>query len=177
MHVTIQKADSTTLPQIYACDSAFIVESKLQLHAIDGVITYTVLPVSPYKKQYPHEVGEYDSYVNQPDSAIFLAYMDDQVAGRIVLKKYWNGYEYVEDIAVNRPYRKLGVGQRLLQQAVAWAKEKGLPGLMLETQNNNVVACRFYERFGFKLRGFDTALYKGLTPDTDEVAMYWYLGF
>jgi streptothricin acetyltransferase len=175
MNLTIQKVNQTTLPQVYACDSSFTVTSKLQLNATDGVITYTVIAVSPYEKQYPHEVGEYGSYINQPDSAIFLAYVDEQIAGRVVLRKYWNGYGYVEDIAVNPPYRKQGVGQRLLQQAVAWVKEKGLPGLMLETQNNNVPACRFYERFGFKLGGLDTELYKGLMPETDEVAMYWYL--
>ena len=64
-----------------------------------------------------------------------------------------------------------------MQKAVEWAKVKRLPGIMLETQNNNVTACRFYENFGFKLRGFDTYLYKGLTPATDEIALYWYLIF
>jgi len=175
MNVTLQKATAATLAQVYACDSSFTVTSKLQLNATDGVITYTVVAVPPYEKQYPHEVGEYDSYINQSNSAIFLAYMNEQIAGRVVLKKNWNGFGYVEDITVNRPYRKQGVGQQLMQQAVEWAKEEGLPGLMLETQNNNVPACRFYERFGFKLRGFDTELYRALMPTTDEVALYWYL--
>jgi streptothricin acetyltransferase len=48
---------------------------------------------------------------------------------------------------------------------------------MLETQNNNVAACRLYESGGFQLAGFDRCLYKGLHPDTDEIALYWYLVF
>ena len=57
------------------------------------------------------------------------------------------------------------------------AKEKGFPGLMLETQDNNVAACRLYARCGFELRGFDTHLYKALDPSSDEIALYWYLIF
>jgi RimJ/RimL family protein N-acetyltransferase len=48
---------------------------------------------------------------------------------------------------------------------------------MLETQDNNVPACRLYARCGFQLRGFDTHLYKGDDPSTDEIALYWYLVF
>jgi streptothricin acetyltransferase len=46
---------------------------------------------------------------------------------------------------------------------------------MLETQNDNVPACLFYERCGFTLAGFDRNLYRALRPDTEEIALYWYL--
>ena len=69
------------------------------------------------------------------------------------------------------------MGRALLQHAVAWARERQLAGVMLETQNNNVAACRLYESCGFQLGGFDRYLYKGLHPDTDEIALYWYLLF
>ncbi|MBP1701359.1 MAG: acetyltransferase [Chloroflexi bacterium] len=60
---------------------------------------------------------------------------------------------------------------------IRWAKARGFPGIMLETQNNNVAACRLYERTGMQLGGFDKYLYKGITPDTEEIALYWYLIF
>lgn len=47
-----------------------------------------------------------------------------------------------------------------------------MPGIMLETQNNNVAACKFYEKCGF-----DFLVYKGLDMQNDEVALYWYLHF
>ena len=37
-----------------------------------------------------------------------------------------------------------------------------MPGIMLETQNNNVAACKFYEKCGFVIGGFDFLVYKGL---------------
>ena len=36
-----------------------------------------------------------------------------------------------------------------------------MPGIMLETQNNNVAACKFYEKCGFVIGGFDFLGYKG----------------
>ena len=58
-----------------------------------------------------------------------------------------------------------------------WARTQQLAGVMLETQNNNVAACRLYESGGFQLVGFDRCLYRGLHPGTDEIALYWYLVF
>jgi streptothricin acetyltransferase len=115
--------------------------------------------------------------MNHPDRAVFFSYLDEELAGEIRFRKYWNGYAYIDNIAVDSKFRRQGAGRALMERAIAWAKEKGFPGIMLETQNNNVAACKFYESCGFKLRGFDTHLYKGLTPDTDEIALYWYLIF
>lgn len=52
-----------------------------------------------------------------------------------------------------------------------------MPGIMLETQNNNVAACKFYEKCGFVIGGFDFLVYTGLDKTSDEVAIYWYLHF
>jgi ribosomal protein S18 acetylase RimI-like enzyme len=103
--------------------------------------------------------------------------VDEQLAGQVILRKNWNHYAYLEDIAVDAGFRRLGVGRALLQHTVAWAKARQLAGIMLETQNNNAAACRLYESCGFKLAGFDRYLYKGLDPNTDEIALYWYLLF
>ena len=64
-----------------------------------------------------------------------------------------------------------------MEKAVEWTKSLGLPGIMLETSNINVAACQFYEQFGFKLGGFDRFLYLATLPDTEEVALFWYLIF
>jgi streptothricin acetyltransferase len=64
-----------------------------------------------------------------------------------------------------------------MERAIEWARSLDLPGLMLETQDINVKACRFYERMGFVLSGFDRHLYKATLPGRDEIALYWYLVF
>ena len=51
-------------------------------------------------------------------------------------------------------------------------------GLALETQDNNLQACRFYQRIGFRLGGVNTMLYKNFRkPVRDETALFWYLLF
>ena len=81
----------------------------------------------------------------------------------------------IEDLAVDRSVRRSGIGSLLMDIAAEWTKELGLPTIRLETQSNNVPACRFYQRYGFKLGGFDRYLYSALDLQRHETALYWYL--
>lgn len=177
MNTIIREIDQYNVQDFGRCDSSFTVNSKLILHAENGMIHYTIVDVPPYTKQY--EAEEFDSkfYIDHPDRAIFFAYLDEELAGEIRLRKNWNGYAYIDSVVVDSKYRNQSVGQTLIQQAIEWSKGKGFPGMMLETQDNNVAACRFYEHCGFELRGFDTHLYRASDPFTDEIALYWYLIF
>ncbi|HAQ4897164.1 TPA: GNAT family N-acetyltransferase, partial [Streptococcus pyogenes] len=57
-----------------------------------------------------------------------------------------------------------------------WAKHKNLHGLMLETQDNNLIACKFYHNCGFKIGSVDTMLYANF-ENNFEKAVFWYLRF
>jgi streptothricin acetyltransferase len=175
--ITIEELDQRNLRDVNRTGSTFTVDSELVLQAEDGVIRYAVTPTPPYQKHYAPDEIDYAAYVSHSDRAIFLAYVDGEPAGQIRLRRNWNQYAYVEDIVVDVHFRKQGVGRALMERAIEWAKAKRLPGIMLETQNNNVAACRLYERCGLVLGGFDRYLYKGITPDTEEIALYWYLVF
>ena len=177
MVITIEELDQRNLQDVHRTGTTFTVDSELVLQAEDGVIRYAVTPIPPYHKHYAPDEIDHASYVGHPDRAVFLAYVDGEPAGQIRLRRNWNHYAYVEDIVVDVHFRKRGVGRALMERAIEWAKAKHLPGIMLETQNNNVAACQLYERCGFVLGGFDRYLYKGITPDTEESALYWYLVF
>lgn len=177
MEILIQEMDEGSLSCVDQVDDTFLVESQLILSVEKNRINYSVVPVATHEKRYPPERKDYRVYLDNPDRVIYFAYVDGDLAGQIRVLKFWNGYGYVDDIAVSPGHRRHGVGHALMQKAIQWAKEKGLPGMMLETQNINVTACRFYESCGFQLGGFDSLLYKALHPDTDEIALYWYLWF
>ena len=49
-----------------------------------------------------------------------------------------------------------------------------MPGLMLETQNTNPDACRFYKAMGFRIGGYDRFLYAALNETREETAVFWY---
>jgi streptothricin acetyltransferase len=169
----ISAPDDREIGDAYGFDDSFTVASEAVLFAEGGVPRYEVVPVVPYRKSYGR--ADLSGYLNAPGKAIFLAYLDGSVAGRVALSEGWNRHAWVEDLAVDAHHRKSGIGRALMDRAVAWATERGLAGVRAETQGNNVPACRFYEACGFRLGGFDRDLYRGLDGGTTEVALFWYL--
>jgi ribosomal protein S18 acetylase RimI-like enzyme len=175
--ITVKEIDASNLKNANQCNEPFMVDSKLVLTAVDGVIRHTVVPVSQYEKRYPPNEVDYTSYIDNPEQCVFFAYSDDDLAGELVLRHWWNNFAYIEDIAVKTTFKGRGIGRALVTRAIEWARKRELPGLMLETQSDNVPACLFYERCGFALGGFDHNLYRALRPESGEIALYWYLLF
>ena len=60
-----------------------------------------------------------------------------------------------------------------MDKVVEWTKNKNLKGIMLETQDVNIAACRFYQKYGFILGGVDTILFSNF-KDHDQKALFWY---
>lgn len=177
MRITIEEIDADNISDVNKCDNEFSIYSKLILQLDNDQIRYTTIKVPVTKKRYGIDPIDYNSYINNPDRVVFLAYTENDIAGQIILRKNWNSYANIEDISVDSRVRRQGVGTALVAQARSWAEQRSLPGMMLETQDNNMAACKFYESCGFQLRGLDSYLNKGINPETDEVALFWYLLF
>ena len=177
MGITLEELNPGNTKYLYAVDGEFIIESRLSLSVEDDEIRYRVVKIPKTRKRYPAEEIDVEAYLGNHDKTVFFARVEGQIAGQIILRKNWNNYAYIVDIAVDLKFRRQGVGGKLILQAVQWARARRLAGLMLETQDNNVAACKLYEKCGFRLGGFDKYLYKGLDRATDEIALYWYLLF
>ena len=61
-----------------------------------------------------------------------------------------------------------------MRRALAWARSENLRGVLLETQTNNMPACRFYQAMGFKLCGIDDHFYSNDDIGAKEVAIFWW---
>lgn len=61
-------------------------------------------------------------------------------------------------IAVVPSHRGCGIGSRLLEAGLLWARERGLKRVELKVHEENVGARRLYERLGFEVEGRHRAL-------------------
>lgn len=175
MEITIRKIDSHESPQTESFSRKSMVNSRLRLAIENEKLVYTIVPVEPYEREVHAEDVDYG--FDDAGPTIFFAQVDGQLAGRIKMLRWWNRFAYVEDIVVNPEFRGRGVGRQLLERGIQWARENNFPGVMLETQDDNVPACTLYESCGFVLSGFDRKVYKAINPNTKETALYWYLIF
>jgi GNAT superfamily N-acetyltransferase len=57
---------------------------------------------------------------------------------------------YLHDLLVTDEGRRQGVGEGLLDAAIAWLREQGMPRVLLGTAAQNDTARRLFERRGFR---------------------------
>lgn len=75
------------------------------------------------------------------------------------------------DIRVAAKFRGHGIGAALFHAAEEWARIRDCRALVVETQNTNVPACRFYAHQGCELTAVNRDAYPELP---DEIQLVWY---
>ncbi|MBN1967053.1 MAG: GNAT family N-acetyltransferase, partial [Anaerolineae bacterium] len=90
-----------------------------------------------------------------------------------VVPENWNHTAWIWNIMLDEAIRGQGIGRELFQRAVTWARQQGFRALVLETQSNNVPACKFYAAVGCQLDGIREAYYTNEDIERSEVALFW----
>ncbi len=175
MEFIIHKTDMQNAPKAEMFSRKFIVKSRIVLDLENEKLVYTIANVEPYERDIHAEDVNYGFSDSGP--TIFFADINGKLAGRIKMLEWWNQFASVDDIVVNPEFRGAGIGRALLEHGIQWARENNFPGVMLETQADNVPACILYQKYGFVLSGFDRNVYKAINPNKNETALYWYLIF
>ena len=175
MKITIRINTKDESSQTKSFSRKSVVNSRLALEIENEKLTYKVVPVEPYERDVHMEDTDYG--FDEADPTVFFAEVDGKAVGRIKMLKWWNQFGYIEDLVINPEFRGLGLGRKLLERGIQWARENNFPGVMLETQDDNFPACMLYQSCGFVLSGFDRNVYKAINPNTRETALYWYLIF
>jgi putative acetyltransferase len=109
-----------------------------------------------------------------PDAAVFVAEDAGQIVGRLsVARDPHPASRHVADLGlmVALAYRRRGVGRRLLEEAVGWARVSGIRKLELHVFPWNEPALRLYESFGFVREGYRTAHYERDGEYVDAILM------
>jgi ribosomal protein S18 acetylase RimI-like enzyme len=88
--------------------------------------------------------------------AALVAEIDGRVVGMLSFhERYDAQYQstlYVEDLFVERPYRKLGAASALLADLAAHARARDIPRIELNVREDNRAARRLYRELGFERR-------------------------
>jgi ribosomal protein S18 acetylase RimI-like enzyme len=177
MNITLRQLDRDSLRQVDQFNRNSIVNSHLVLHVEGREISHSIVQVEPYEKIILIDEDDYNTFIDNPRKVIFFADVDGKPAGQIKIIPWWNKFAYIEELTVDTSFRGMGVGRTLLMCGIEWARKQGFPGVTLETQDNNVAACKLYEKCGFVLSGFDLYAYWNVPESRDEIALYWYLIF
>ena len=65
----------------------------------------------------------------------------------------------LNDLYVDSPHRKKGIGEKLIKTAMDFAKSRGSSFVELSTAVDNFTAQSLYEQIGFKRQAPDTEFY------------------
>jgi ribosomal-protein-alanine N-acetyltransferase len=92
-----------------------------------------------------------------------------RVAGYAV---YWQVADeiHLHNIAVRRDMRRRHVASRMLDETIRRARLEGARWITLEVRQSNLPAQKFYERFGFSVRGIRPGYY---TDTREDALIMW----
>jgi len=80
---------------------------------------------------------------------IFFALIDDEVAGTVAMIRM--NYEVFElaKMAVSPRFQGYGIGDRLMEACIEFARQEGVPFVVLESNTKQFAAINLYRKFGF----------------------------
>lgn len=100
----------------------------------------------------------YDAFVRFLDESGFLVAIvptDPAIAGFVVadtVTHHGQTIGHVKDLAVHPDYRRRGIGERLLERALATIATRDVTQVKLEVRRGNDAALTLYNKFGFDRR-------------------------
>lgn len=122
----------------------------------------------PVQPEYAEAFRIIDS---DPHQEVLVATLDGEVVGMLQItyvpsltyRGSWRGQ--IEGVRVSARVRSLGVGRRLVEEAVDRARTRGCRMVQLTTDKERPRAIRFYEGMGFTATHEGMKLHLTRTPD------------
>jgi GNAT superfamily N-acetyltransferase len=186
----IRQGGVALLAQYATIPIAFEVRSILQPELIDDGLGGILLHEVPVQPAYLKDYDEEESPIHWPQRfdmtnwTILLAMQNEQSVGGAAVACRTSGLDALDgrtdaailwDLRVRPDQRGRGIGRQLIDAAATWARAQACRQLVIETQNVNVPACRFYRRCGCRLGEINRYAYVTVPKVAHEVMLLWYL--
>jgi RimJ/RimL family protein N-acetyltransferase len=109
-----------------------------------------------------------------PNAAVFVAEEGGLIVGRLsIARDQHPASHHVADLGlmVARSHRRRGIGTKLLEAALEWARSSDVRKLELHVFPHNVAAISLYESFGFVQEGYRRGHYRRGNEYVDAILM------
>jgi len=163
MDFSIRRGTEADIPACLAIDSSIATDWLLYLEQLGGApeLSFRLCWRRVAEGRRRDYVLDEDFFGSRLDGGarLLVAEVDGTMRGRTLVREKWNRTLEVVDAAVDRPYRRQGLGRALLREAKRIAAEEGLRAISWEAQTDNREAIEFLLANGFRLSGLDHMLY------------------
>lgn len=102
-------------------------------------------------------------------STVFVAISDDKVVGFCGVQTVLDE-AYITNIAVDKPFRRKGVGDTILKAIINDLKDFSF--ISLEVRVSNVAAINLYKKHGFVSQGIRKGFYSHPTEDANIMTLF-----
>jgi ribosomal protein S18 acetylase RimI-like enzyme len=160
----IRPATLADLNACYSLDHSSITDHVWQMKADESelqvAITFHAVRLPRrMRAEYPRNLDQLaeDWQLGQ---GFLVAEVDGQVRGYLdLLARPWLGLGWLANMAVDRGYRRQGIGTMLMRHGRQWVRAQGLQAMLVEATTKNYPALRFYRKLGFDFCGFNDHYY------------------
>lgn len=129
-----------------------------------------ILAIEKLVNTAPWSDRSFRNELTNPHGIFLVVMLDNRIVGYggcwLVIDE-----AHITSVAIDEEYRRYGIGERLMNELLAKAKEKGMVCSTLEVRASNVGAINLYEKLGYKI----TAQRKRYYPENKEDAMVMWL--
>jgi len=157
----------------YKLDLANFKLDKISNDFTNNINVYDKTFVIPELEELAYKTGEYsrfktDSYFDTSSfkrlyktwiensvkkincDEIYVYSLNDRIVGFVTVKFDKNSCR-IGLIGVDENYRGMQVGGNLIKKVINEASFRNITSIYVDTQKDNQIACRFYEKYGFKI--------------------------
>ncbi len=172
--IEIRKLTPETMPLLWTVEDRRLDSEQVIVRSKPGGfdLDYKAMPGALWRVgNAGHGVLEdLSAWIEAPDKGAYLAWLEDVLAGQILLQVEGDNLARIRDIRVAMSMRRRGVGEAMIALAEEWAKSKDQLGILVETQDANAGACQFLTQCGFQIGGVDTLRYVARSQQTMKAA-------
>ncbi|SNX55073.1 GNAT family N-acetyltransferase [Thermoanaerobacterium sp. RBIITD] len=119
--------------------------------------------------------------LNHEKDLILVADYGGNIIGCLTLFRYYGGrspkVQHVGEIgiSIDSEFRNNGIGSKLFEYTIEWAKRKNYKKLCLSVFSSNLNAIHLYEKYGFQIEGRRKQQFKIGDNYVDEILMGLFL--